>query len=56
MQMRKQQAEQVQLWISLSQQPGVGGWLNVWRVVVSNRPTAQKDAAGRKLPQGACAA
>ena len=56
MQMRKDEAEQVQLWITIGQQPGVGGWLNVWLVSRSRRPKPQKDAALKKLPQGACTA
>jgi hypothetical protein len=60
MQTRKDQAEQVQLWLSVSQQPGVGGWLNVWLVSRSRKPRpaapAKGPAAAKKLPQGACAA
>lgn len=56
MQMRKDQAEQVQLWISIGQQPGVGGWLNVWLVSRSRRPKPVKPAMAKKLPRGACTA
>ena len=60
MQTRKHEAEQVQLWISVGQQPGVGGWLNVWLVSHFRRPKAiapdKGASAGKKLPHGACAA
>jgi hypothetical protein len=56
MQTRKEQVEQVQLWISVAQQPGLGGWLNVWLVSRSRRPKAPKAAAAKKLPPGACTA
>lgn len=56
MQTRKEQAEQVQLWITLGQQPGTGGWLNVWLVSHFRRPKAPKTAVAKKAPQGACAA
>ena len=52
----KIEAESVQLWISVGQQPGLGGWLNVWLVSRSRRPKPAKTAAGKKLPQGACTA
>ncbi|HEY3645236.1 MAG TPA: hypothetical protein VGM16_07860 [Gammaproteobacteria bacterium] len=48
--------EKVQLWISLGQQPGLGGWLNVWLVSRSRKPKPAKSAAPKKLPQGACTA
>lgn len=60
MQMRRHEAEQVQLWISVGQQPGLGGWLNVWLVSHFRRlqPAApdRRDSAAKKLPRGACAA
>ena len=60
MPMRKDEAEQVQLWISVGQQPGLGGWLNVWLVSRSRRPKAAQSAKGpaaaKKLPAGACTA
>lgn len=54
---RDARTEQVQLWISVGQQPGVGGWLNVW-LVSHFRRSKQRPAAGaaKKLPPGACAA
>jgi hypothetical protein len=60
MQKPKDPTEQVQLWISLGQQPGLGGLLNVWLVSRSRRAKpVQSDkaaAAAKKLPQGACTA
>lgn len=56
MQNPKTEAESVQLWISVAQQPGLGGWLNVWLVSRSRRPKPAKAPAGKKLPQGACTA
>ena len=56
MQMRKDPTEQVQLWITIGQQPGLGGWLNVWLVSRSRRPKPAKTPAAKKLPAGACAA
>lgn len=56
MQMRKDEAEQVQLWITVAQQPGAGGWLNVWLVSRSRRPKPAKATTAKKLPQGACTA
>jgi hypothetical protein len=60
MQKPKDPTEQVQLWISLGQQPGLGGLLNVWLVSRSRRAKpVQPDkgvAATKKLPQGACTA
>ena len=37
MQIPKTEAERVQYWISLGQQPGVSAWFTLWRVVYSNR-------------------
>ena len=60
MQMRKDEAEQVQLWISVAQQPGLGSWFNVWLVSRTWRPQPAQSAKGpatsKKLPQGACTA
>ncbi|HSN17735.1 MAG TPA: hypothetical protein VLV87_05950 [Gammaproteobacteria bacterium] len=56
MQTRDTQAEQVQLWITVAQQPGVAGWLNVWLVSRFRRPPRPRAAAEKKLPRGACAA
>jgi hypothetical protein len=53
MQTPKTDAESVQLWITVGQQPGLGGWLNVWLVSRSRRPIPAKAAAAKKLPQGA---
>ena len=52
----KTEAENVQLWISVGQQPGVGGWLNMWLVSRARRPQATKAGVAKKLPQGACTA
>jgi hypothetical protein len=49
------EAERVQLWIALGQQPGVSAWFTVWRVVYSNRPRASKAAAA-KPAQKVCTA
>jgi len=60
MSMREDPTEQVQLWITMAQQPGLGGWFNVWRVSQSRRQKparpARGSAAGKKLPHGACTA
>ncbi|HEY4127085.1 MAG TPA: hypothetical protein VGN70_03475 [Gammaproteobacteria bacterium] len=45
---KQDEAERVQLWIALGQQPGVSAWFTVWRVVYSKRPRGTKTAAAKR--------
>lgn len=52
MQVPNTEAERVQYWISLGQQPGVSAWFTLWRVVYSKRAQpAQAKAKGMSQEQ-----
>ena len=53
MQIPKDEAERVQLWIALGQQPGVSAWFTIWRVTHKQRV---KAAAVRCMGRGGCTA
>ncbi len=56
MQIPRDEAERVQFFITLGQQPGVGAWFTLWRVSQKKRAKAAAPAALKKMPQGSCAA
>ena len=52
----RDEAERVQLWIALGNQPGVGTWFTVWRVVTSKRVQGPKTAPTEGVRRGTCTA
>jgi len=56
MQIPRDDAERVQLWIALGHQPGVSAWFTVWRVVTSKRVQTPKTAPMKGVHQGTCTA
>ena len=56
MQIPRDEAERVQFFITLGQQPGVGAWFSVWLVSRSKRLRRPDAKAEKKLPSQACTA
>ena len=56
MQTPRDEAERVQLWIALGNQPGVSAWFTVWRVSFKKRAKRTAKTSSNKLPRESCTA
>ncbi len=56
MQTPRDEAERVQYWVSLGQQPGVSAWFTIWQVVYRKRVQPAKAARPKGMGREQCTA